>query len=136
MVDCGLNKNFMQHFAEGFTKNTSIQQLVLSENNFADSESIKYLSDAMILSKNFLSEINLHRCGLTNESAKHIAAIINQKYKLRSINLSNNGITDEGARDILAAIQVNPYLVKIRIDLNPIRTHLLREIENIANQNS
>ena len=31
----------------------------------------------------------------------------------------------------MAAIQVNPYLTKFKLDLNPVRNSLVKEIENL-----
>lgn len=54
------------------------------------------------------------------------------KYKLRSLVLSNNCIQDEGARELMSAIQLNPYLIKFKMDLNPVRNALINQIENMA----
>lgn len=35
----------------------------------------------------------------------------------------------------MAAIQINPYLTKFKMDLNPVRNSLLREIENLVGIN-
>jgi len=51
---------------------------------------------------------------------------------MRMLNLSNNGITDEGARDLICAIQLNPYLIKFKMELNPTRTQLMKDIETFT----
>ncbi len=68
---------------------------------------------------------------LTCDSAKFVARLLANKFKLKALILSNNGIQDEGARALMAAIQVNPYLTKFKLDLNPVRNSLVKEIENL-----
>jgi hypothetical protein len=36
----------------------------------------------------------------------------------------------------MEAIQLNPYIIRFKMDLNPVRSHLVREIEHLTFMNS
>lgn len=64
-----------------------------------------------------------------------MSQLLASKYKLKSLNLSHNGIEDDGTRDLLQGVQLNPYLVKFKMELNPSRSALVRDIETLVYQN-
>ena len=98
---------------------------------------MKAITDALLFHKftPVLEELDLSKCGITNEQCKSIAALLDKKYKIRTLNLSNNNITDEGGRLLLSSCQLNPYITKFKLDLNPTRTQYSKDIEQICNQN-
>jgi len=55
---------------------------------------------------------------------------LSQKYKLRNLNLKSNCIDDEGATELLTAVKLNPYILKIKLDLNPTRSNMVKEIKS------
>ncbi len=83
----------------------------------------------------YLEELDLSKCSLKCESVKPIAELIQSQSKIKSLNLSNNNISDLGARLLLTALQQNKFLTKFRIDLNPIRILINREIDLCLSQN-
>ena len=58
-----------------------------------------------------------------------IAKLIPTKFKLESLNLKSNGVGDSSAYKLLQAVKVNPYLTKIRLDMNPAASAVIAEIE-------
>lgn len=36
---------------------------------------------------------------------------------------------DEGATDLLTAVKLNPFILNIKLDLNPTRSNMVKEIE-------
>ena len=133
MTGCGLGKHHMSHLCDGLAKNTTLTQLLLGENLFSDPACVKSLSDALSQHKNHaLTEIDLQKCALVSDCIKPLVNLIQAKYRLRALNLANNGIEDEGAQALLAALQMNPYIIRFKMDLNPIRHSLIKQIEEIA----
>jgi Ran GTPase-activating protein (RanGAP) involved in mRNA processing and transport len=120
--------------AEGLSKNQLLQTLLLSDNNLSELCHLEVICKALQEHKG-LNELDLVKCQLNSESIKPLAKLLAAKYKLRTLNISNNSITDEGSRELLGAVQLNPYLIKFRMELNPTRTQLTKEIEMLCMQN-
>ena len=68
----------------------------MSDNNFIEAVSVKLLCEALHKRKNGaqLLELEMAKCGLTDETVIMLAKLISSKYKLRQLNLRSNGITD------------------------------------------
>ena len=134
MQSCQLDRQAISHLAEGLSKNQLLQTLLLSDNNLSELCHLEVICKALQEHKG-LNELDLVKCQLNSESIKPLAKLLAAKYKLRTLNISNNSITDEGSRELLGAVQLNPYLIKFRMELNPTRTQLTKEIEMLCMQN-
>jgi len=65
-----------------------------------------------------------------------LAKIIACKYRFRSLNLKSNGVGDESAQQLLSAVKLNPFITKIKLDMNPAASSMISEIETVLLQNS
>ena len=83
--------------------------------------------------QHFLSELDLQKCGLTNDSLLVLSKLIASKFKLRILNLKNNGVGDDSAHQILSAVKQNTYITKIKLDMNPAASAMIGEIEVVLN---
>ena len=62
--------------------------------------------------------------------------LIESKFRLRTLLLSNNNIYDLAASEIYSALQFNPYLTRLKLDLNPIRNLITKDIDALTLLNS
>jgi Ran GTPase-activating protein (RanGAP) involved in mRNA processing and transport len=71
----------------------------------------------------------LHRTGVDDAIIEAMVGFLkNPGTKLREINLSHNGITDEGAKTFFRAVRDNPYLIKVDLSQNKLKSDGLKEI--------
>lgn len=133
---CLIGPKFVKVLSEGIEKNNGLQTLLLEENNFLDPKCIQTLCKALMEQKQTtLHELDIARCGLLDEHLGPLCELFQAKFKLRRVDLSSNGIQDKGAQALIQAVQLNPYLVKLKLDANPCRKYLSREIDKICDMN-
>jgi hypothetical protein len=79
--------------AKGMQVNTSLTRLVLSENPLIGN-SLGKLCDALAENRteSKLTDLELSKCNVTSDSAKHIIRLMGSKHKLRHLNLKDNSI--------------------------------------------
>lgn len=65
-----------------------------------------------------------------------MARLLTSQFKLTSLNLKSNGVCDESAQMLLGALKENPFITKLKLDLNPVGTLLSSDIEAVLVQNS
>ena len=99
---------------------------------------VKLIADALISSKttSALQELDLSKCHISSESVLPLVKLIESKFRLRTLLLSNNSIYDLSASEIYSALQFNPYLTRLKLDLNPIRNLITRDIDALTLLNS
>ena len=97
MNHCGLSNKAIMYLARGLKHNQTLKHLSIGQNNFMDAQCIKYLTDALKSHKGTITELELHKCGLTTQSLILLSKLIASQYKLKSLNLKSNGIGDEAA---------------------------------------
>jgi len=105
LSNCKLVPESMAFLARGMANNTSLHKLVLSENGLIGKEGLGKLCDALIdKSEIKLVDLELAKCAITSEGAKHLIKLLNSKVKLRHLNLKDNAIQDEAAIEILGSL--------------------------------
>lgn len=96
---------------------------------------VRHLADSLVKRNCSLEELDLQKCGMTQESLVVIAKLIQTKFKVETLNLKSNGVGDESARKLLAAIKVNPNILKVRLDMNPAASSVIAQIEQALAEN-
>jgi len=132
LTGCNLQPESVLFIAKGMAVNTCLHRLILNENINIGKESLAKLCDALLENKNDckLVDLELSKCAITSESAKHLSKLLNSKIKLRHLNLRDNSIQDDAACEILGAlINLNFYLTRVNMEFNPIKHQILRDIE-------
>lgn len=87
MNHCGLSNKAIMYLARGLKHNQTLKHLSIGQNNFMDAQCIKYLTDALKSHKGTITELELHKCGLTTQSLILLSKLIASQYKLKSLNL-------------------------------------------------
>ena len=102
---CGLPRQAFLFLGDGISKNSTLQKLMMTDNDLSDPVMLKFICDGIICSKvePKLVELDLQRCGINDKGVVPIARLLQCKYKLRVLNLRDNAITDDGASELLQA---------------------------------
>jgi Ran GTPase-activating protein (RanGAP) involved in mRNA processing and transport len=132
LTACNLQPVSVLYVAKGMAQNTSLHRLILNENIHIGKESLAKLCDALLENKSEckLVDLELSKCAITSESAKHLSKLLNSKIKLRHLNLRDNSIQDDAACEMLGAlVNHNFYLTRVNMEYNPIKHQILRDIE-------
>lgn len=121
----------MAYIGIGLSKNTTLERIVLSENEFSGRESMHYLVKGLIDNQegSKLIDIDLQKNRMTSETIEPFIDLFEQNLKVRTLNLRHNVITDEGAQLLAQALVNNEYITKFLCDMNPIRHSILTDIE-------
>jgi len=77
--------------SKGMSDNTSLTKLILSENPLIGTILGK-LCDALVENRaeSKLIDLELAKCNVTSDCAKHFIKLISSKHKLRHLNLKDN----------------------------------------------
>ena len=121
----------MAYLGIGLSKNTTLERIILSENELCGRESIHYLVKGLIDNKegSKLVDIDLQKNRMTSETIEPFVDLFEQNLKIRTLNLRHNVITDEGAQLLAQSLVNNEFITKFLCDMNPIRHSILADIE-------
>ena len=131
LAKCSLLPEVVASIAKGMQANASLTRLVLSENPLIGG-SLGKLCDALAENRaeSRLTDLELSKCNVTSEHAKHMIRLMGSKHKLRHLNLKDNSIQDEAAQEMLGVLMhSNTYITRLNVDFNPIKHQILRDID-------
>jgi hypothetical protein len=91
MAKCCIMPETILSIAKGMSDNTSLNKLILSENPLVGNILGK-LCDALVENhaESKLTDLELAKCNVTSECAKHFIKLLGSKHKLRHLNLKDN----------------------------------------------
>lgn len=91
MAKCCLMPESVLSIAKGMSDNTSLHKLILSENPLIGN-SLGKLCDSLVENRaeSKLTDLEISKCNVKSECAKHIIKLIASKHKLRHLNLRDN----------------------------------------------
>ena len=83
-----------------------------------------------------IEQLDFSRNKLVSEDIKSVCELIKCKPKhLRIINLRDNLIREEAGDDLVNALKGNHNIIKLCLDINPVKHVIFKEIEHITKRN-
>ena len=64
-----------------------------------------------------------------------LSCLLEKNFKIRAISLKHNVVTDEGAQLLVQALVNNEYIVRLNLEMNPLRHSILEDIEKHTSAN-
>ena len=115
LQDCHINSEGAVELAAALCKNTTLEQLNLSDNPIGEHVEGVTAVAKMLVENKTLTELNLRDCYISNEGAVELAAALWKNSTLKRLHLGRNPIGMEGASSMSDMLQHNTSLEDLHL---------------------